>query len=94
MLDVDMIEFWPALEAAIENVEKYYNKSDNSPVNIVSLCMFSSLNVFIILMEIIISDLNPCIKDKYIKAAWDIQGQSDAWKTMEKIVSFNEIFIG
>jgi hypothetical protein len=48
-LDLDMIEFWPALEAAIESVEKYYNKSDNSPVNIVSLCTFSSLNIFIIL---------------------------------------------
>jgi regulator of sigma D len=40
--DPDMSEFWPALEAAIESVQKYYNKSDNSPVNIVSLCKFSS----------------------------------------------------
>ena len=38
--DPDMIVFWPALEVAIKSVEKYYNKIDNSPVNIVSLCKF------------------------------------------------------
>jgi hypothetical protein len=36
--DPDFVTFWPAIEAAIDSLEKYYNKSDNSPVHIVSMC--------------------------------------------------------
>jgi hypothetical protein len=35
----EMAMFRPALEAAIESLKKYYNKTDNSPVHIVSMCM-------------------------------------------------------
>ncbi|KZP32734.1 hypothetical protein FIBSPDRAFT_722512, partial [Athelia psychrophila] len=31
-------DLWPALEAGIESLEKYYNKTDASPVYIVSMC--------------------------------------------------------
>ena len=51
----------------------------------VSFCLFQ---VLIIPLNLINSDLNPCIKDKYIKTAWDNQGQCDTQVTMEKIVSF------
>ena len=33
-----MIELWPAIEAGIDSLEKYYNKMDDSPVHIVSMC--------------------------------------------------------
>ena len=54
-----------------------------------SSCPFQDL---IILLNLINSDLNPCIKDEYIKTAWDNQGQCDAQATMEKIVSFYTTF--
>jgi len=38
--DPNFITFWPAIEAAIDSLEKYYNKSDDSPIHIVS--MFTS----------------------------------------------------
>jgi len=38
--DPDMAVFWAAIEAGIESLEKYYNKTENSPVHIVSMCMF------------------------------------------------------
>ncbi|KAG1811956.1 hypothetical protein EV424DRAFT_1349513 [Suillus variegatus] len=50
--------------AGIMNLEKYYNKTDNSPAHIVSMS-----NGYFIL------DLNPCIKDEYFNVAWTKDGQ-------------------
>jgi hypothetical protein len=36
--DPRMIALWPAIEAGIESLEKYYNKTDNSPAHIISTC--------------------------------------------------------
>jgi|SRR5882762_1287581 len=36
--DPTMIELWPAIEAGIESLKKYYNKTDDSPVHIVLMC--------------------------------------------------------
>ena len=36
--DPEMAALWPAIKAGIESLEKYYNKTDNSPARIVSMC--------------------------------------------------------
>jgi hypothetical protein len=36
--DPNMFQLWPAIEAGLESLEKYYNKTDDSPVHIVSMC--------------------------------------------------------
>ena len=36
--DPNMLQLWPAIEAGLESLEKYYNKTDDSPVHIVSVC--------------------------------------------------------
>jgi hypothetical protein len=33
-----MASLQPAIYAGIESLEKYYNKSDNSPIHIISMC--------------------------------------------------------
>ncbi|KAG1802801.1 uncharacterized protein HD556DRAFT_1206934, partial [Suillus plorans] len=33
--DPRMITLWPAIEAGIESLKKYYNKTDNSPAHVV-----------------------------------------------------------
>ena len=35
--DLTMIKLWPAIEVGIESLKKYYNKTDDSPVHIVSM---------------------------------------------------------
>jgi len=39
-----MIKLWPAIEASIESLEKYYNKIDDSPIHIVSMCKWDAVS--------------------------------------------------
>lgn len=91
-----MIELWPAIEAGIESLEKYYNKTDDSPVHIVSMCkhiiscqlmavkleFYPSLNICFLS----VLDLNPCLKNEYFNIAWTPIGQKQACEVMEKVV--------
>ncbi|KAG1898807.1 uncharacterized protein F5891DRAFT_981479 [Suillus fuscotomentosus] len=60
--------------AGIMNLEKYYNKTNNSPAHLVSMS-----NGYFILA------LNPCIKDEYFNVTWTKDGQQQALTVMEKV---------
>ncbi|KAG2739437.1 hypothetical protein P692DRAFT_20755601, partial [Suillus brevipes Sb2] len=36
--DLRMVTLWPAIEAGIKSLERYYNKTDNSPAHNVPMC--------------------------------------------------------
>ncbi|KIK43317.1 hypothetical protein CY34DRAFT_82037, partial [Suillus luteus UH-Slu-Lm8-n1] len=38
--DPEMAVLQHAIQAGITNLQKYYNKTDNSPAHIVSMCLF------------------------------------------------------
>lgn len=54
--DLKMFQLWSAIEAGLESLKKYYNKTDDSPVHIVSMC-----TCFIV-------SVPPCMSNYFIRS--------------------------
>ena len=86
----EMVTLWPAIEAGIEILEKYYNKTKNSTAHIVSMCRFIYYHIWAGFKFNL--DLNPCIKDEYFKVAWTETGQTQARTVMDMVVCIETTF--
>jgi hypothetical protein len=76
--------FFPALEAAYQKIDVYYEKTTKSPAYILAMSMLS------LLINDISNDLlvlNPKEKMLYFKKHWSTELQSDVLKCVEKVVS-------
>lgn len=59
--DVDMQVLWTAIEAGVDNLEKYYNKTENSPAHIVAMCTKCYCYVIVSkVTDIVFSRSEPC----------------------------------
>lgn len=70
--DVDMQVLWTAIEAGVDSLEKYYNKTENSPAHIVAMCTKFYYYVIVAkVADIVFSRSEPCSQGRVLQVCLD-----------------------